>query len=102
MQKSGHEMLESAEFKQLVAKKWVTSIVLTVLLFFIYYGFILLVAYNKPFLAAPVSEGGVTTRGIPMGVAVILGSWILTAAYVVWANKSYDNEVARLKNQVKH
>jgi uncharacterized membrane protein (DUF485 family) len=36
--------------------------------------------------------------GIPLGAAVIAGSWVLTACYVVWANRHYDPEVARLRD----
>jgi uncharacterized membrane protein (DUF485 family) len=41
--------------------------------------------------------GGVTPIGIPLGAAVIIGSWVLTAAYIIWANRFYDPEAARLK-----
>ena len=46
--------------------------------------------------------GEVTTLGIPLGVAVILVSWVLTAVYVVWANAAHDPEVRRLRDQVEH
>lgn len=94
-----HDMLESREFKHLVAKRWSVSIVLTIILFVIYYGYILLIGYNKPLLATKIGE--YTNLGIPMGVGVIVLSWVLTVIYVVWANKSYDPEVKRLKDLLK-
>ncbi|MDP9121377.1 MAG: DUF485 domain-containing protein [Acidobacteriota bacterium] len=93
-----HEMLESREFKSMVSKRWTVSITLTLCLFLVYYGFIVLVALNKPFLAQKIGE--FTTLGIPLGVAVIVGAWVLTAIYVVWAN-GHDVEVQRLKDQVQ-
>ena len=99
-QKSAHELLESPDFKRLVAKRWSVSIVLTILLFIIYYGYILLIGYNKPFLAQKIGE--VTTLGIPLGIGTIVLSWVLTVVYVIWANNSYDPEVQRLKDQLKH
>ena len=36
--------------------------------------------------------------GIPLGAGVIGGAWLLTAAYVVWANREYDPEVERLRS----
>ena len=39
----------------------------------------------------------VATWGIPMGAAVIVGAWALTAAYVIWANRVYDPEAERLR-----
>ena len=38
-----------------------------------------------------------TTLGIPLGAAVIVGAWILTAVYIVWANRYYDPEAQRLR-----
>ena len=99
-QKSAHELLESPDFKRLVAKRWSVSIILTILLFIIYYGYILLIGYNKPFLAQKIGE--VTTLGIPLGIGTIVLSWVLTVVYVIWANNSYDPEVQRLKDQLKH
>ena len=102
-------LLSSHAFRDLVARRWRTSLVLTLLLFVLYYGYILLIAFNKPLLsvrgdrdARPAAAG--TPRpdfavplGIPLGAAVIAGSWILTAVYVVWANRHFDPEVARLR-----
>ncbi len=45
--KSAHEVIESADFKELVKKRWTVSMILLALLFVSYYGFILLVATNK-------------------------------------------------------
>ena len=96
--KSTREMLESAEFKRLVSRRWTVSILLLACLFALYYGYILLIAFDKPFLARKIGQS--TTLGIPLGVAVIVLSWVLTAIYVLWAN-GHDAEVARLKDQVK-
>lgn len=102
MNKHGTQMLASPEFKHLVRRKWTMSILLTGLLFVLYYGYILLVAWDKPLLAKPVFAGGVTTLGIVLGVGVIVGAWVLTAAYVMWANRVYDVEVERLKGELVH
>lgn len=99
-QKSAHEVIESPEFKALVAKRWSVSMVLLALLFVSYYGYIILVATAKDFVSQKVGE--VTTLAIPLGIAAIVIAWALTAFYVAWANKSYDPEVERLKGQLKH
>lgn len=93
------ELLASPAFHQLVARRWRVSILLTAALFILYYGYIVLIAVNKPFLSQRVA--GATPIGIPIGVAVILGSWVLTAIYIVWANRHYDPEVARLRAQLQ-
>jgi uncharacterized membrane protein (DUF485 family) len=99
MPKSTHEMLESPDFKQLVRGKWTIAIILTFLLFVVYYGFILLVATDKPFLAQKI--GVYTTLGIPIGVGVIVAAWVLTAIYVSWANRVQDAEVSRLLDELQ-
>jgi uncharacterized membrane protein (DUF485 family) len=51
-----------------------------------------LVAFDKPFLAQKLSDAGVTSVGIPLGVGVILFTIVLTWIYVRRANKEFDAE----------
>jgi uncharacterized membrane protein (DUF485 family) len=97
--KTVREQLDSAEFRHLVGRRWRISLLLTALLFVVYYGYIILIAVDRGFLSRRI--GTVTTLGIPIGAAVIVAAWVLTAAYVVWANRQYDGEVARLRNQME-
>ena len=99
MKQTARQMLDSPEFKRMVTKRWTFSVILTLVLFVMYYGYIVLIAVNKPFMAQKIGE--VTTLGIPLGVAVILLSWVLTAIYVVWANTVHDPEVRKLKGNVQ-
>jgi uncharacterized membrane protein (DUF485 family) len=99
MPKSTHDMIESADFKKLVRGKWTIAIVLTIVLFIVYYGFIILIAVDKPFLSQKIGE--FTTLGIPLGAGVIFAAWILTAIYISWANRVLDDEVARLAADVQ-
>ena len=75
------------------------SLLLTACLFVLYYGYVVLIAVNKPWLAQRM--GGVTPIGIPIGAGVIVGSWVLTALYVVWANRHYDPEAQRLRESIR-
>lgn len=93
------QLLESPAFRRLVVRRWTMSLALTAALFVTYYGYILLVATNTSLLARRID--GETTLGIPLGVAVIAVSWVLTAIYVVWANRVYDREVSRLKAELR-
>ena len=99
MDKAHKDLLASAEFRHMLARRWRVSLVLTALLFVLYYGYIVLIAVNREFLSVKI--GDVTTLGIPLGAAVIVGAWALTAAYVVWANRHYDPEVDRLRRRLK-
>jgi uncharacterized membrane protein (DUF485 family) len=93
------QVLQNPDFQQLMKKVTTVSLIFTTLMLIVYYSFILLLAYGKDFLGQPLSEGSATTVGIPIGIGVIIFAWILTGAYVYWANKNYDPEVKRLKEK---
>lgn len=97
---NAENLVNSDRFKSLVRKRWTVSIVLTVLLFVLYYGYILIVAYDKGFMAQKIGE--FTTNGIVLGIAVIIGAWVLGLIYIYWANNIYDKEVEALKNELIH
>ena len=68
---------------------------LTIVMLVVYYGYIALIAFNKPFLAQPIGSG-VTTLGIPLGMFVIIFTIVITAIYVNRANNTYDQETAEI------
>lgn len=61
-----------------------------------YFGFVLLIAFDKAFLAQPIVAGGVTSIGILIGFAIILLAILLTGLYVARANRDYDAALAAL------
>jgi uncharacterized membrane protein (DUF485 family) len=63
---------------------------LSVLMLVVYFGYIALIAFNKPFLAQPIGNG-VTTLGIPIGMGVIIFTIVITGIYVRRANGEYDD-----------
>ncbi|MGQ9512942.1 DUF485 domain-containing protein [Thermodesulfitimonas sp.] len=93
-----HKIEELHEFKSLVRSRWAVAGILTLLVFVSYYGFVLMIGYSKGTLARKISE--VTTLGIPLAVAVIVFSFILTLVYVFWANSSYDTRVEYLRKSL--
>lgn len=95
MKSTVRDVLDSAAFQNLVMRRWRVSMVLSTLLFVLYYGYILLIAVNPDLLSRRLGPG--TTLGIVVAAGVIVGAWILTAIYVVWANRHYDPDVARLR-----
>jgi uncharacterized membrane protein (DUF485 family) len=62
---------------------------LTAAMLVVYYGFIVLVAFNKPLLATRLGEG-VTTVGMPVGLGVIVFTVLITVIYVRRANAEFD------------
>ncbi|MEO7169371.1 MAG: DUF485 domain-containing protein, partial [Sphingomonas sp.] len=68
---------------------------LTFVMLAAYFGFVLLIAFDKSALAAPIGSG-VTSIGIPVGLGVILLAIGLTGLYVRRANRDYDALVQSL------
>ena len=72
---------------------------LTWAMMIVYYGFTLLVAFNKEFLGTRIGDG-VTTWGIPLGLFVILFTILITGIYVRRANSRYDELTAAIRAKV--
>ena len=81
----------------LAAERWRVSLSLTIVMMFIYFGFILLVAFNKPLMGTLVLPG--LSLGILLGALVIVSAWVLLYIYVRWANNSYDEKITQLMRQ---
>jgi uncharacterized membrane protein (DUF485 family) len=75
-------------FRLLAETRWRIAISLTAVMIAIYFGFILLIAYNKPLMGRLVTRG--LSVGVLLGALVIVASWLLTWIYVRWANTHYD------------
>ena len=90
MAQSDYErVLQNPRFQTLVHERSSFAWILTIAMLVIYFGFILLVAFAKPLLAAKVG-GGVTSWGIIIGLGVIISAFVLTGIYVQRANSRFD------------
>jgi len=63
--------------------------ILTALMLVVYYGYILLIAFDKELLAAKTGDG-VMSLGVPIGLGVILFTVVITGIYVRRANTEFD------------
>jgi uncharacterized membrane protein (DUF485 family) len=79
----------------LAAARWRIAIWLTVAMMVVYFGFILLVAFDKALLGTPVAAG--LSLGMLLGALVILTAWVLMWIYVRWANAHYDTAIAGMR-----
>lgn len=70
---------------------------LTVAMILLYFGFIALIALRPDLMARLLAPG--LSLGIVLGVVVIVVSWLLTWVYVRWANRYYDVELERLRQE---
>jgi uncharacterized membrane protein (DUF485 family) len=82
-------------FRLLADTRWRIAVTLTVVMVAIYFGFILLIAYDKPLMGRLLMPG--LSIGIVLGALVIVLSWVLTWVYVRWANTHYDAGLDELR-----
>jgi uncharacterized membrane protein (DUF485 family) len=101
----------SPKFQKFVSMRNTYSIFMTLLMIVVYFGYILLIAFNKEWLATKlvpavtqvtnnpetgeaittiISAGTATSYGIPLGVGVIVFTILLTNIYVRRANTEFD------------
>ena len=86
---------KNPKYQELRSKRTSFGWTMTLLMMVVYYGYIALIAFNKPFLATPIGSG-VTTLGIPIGMGVIVFTIIITAIYVRRANSEFDALTAEI------
>jgi uncharacterized membrane protein (DUF485 family) len=84
-----------SRLEAVAAARWRIAVSLTVAMMAVYFGFILLVAFNKPLLGTLVADG--LSLGVLIGALVIVAAWALTWIYVRWANAHYDAAIRGLR-----
>ncbi|QKV58642.1 MAG: DUF485 domain-containing protein [Dechloromonas sp.] len=80
---------KNPKFLEFVAMRSRYGIIMSIISAAAYYGFILLVAFDKELLATKIGSG-VMTLGVPLGVGVIVFTILLTWIYVRRANGEFD------------
>ena len=81
---------KNPKFLKMVSIRNNYSIIMSILMMIVYFGYILLIAFNKPFLATKIGAGSVISVGIPLGLGVLVFTIIITAIYVRRANTEFD------------
>ena len=79
----------------LAAARWRVALALTIAMMVVYFGFILLVAFDKPLLGMQVVDG--LSLGMLLGSLVIVSAWVLMWIYVRWANTYYDAAIREMR-----
>ena len=83
--------MTQAPLEQLARRRLRIAVVLTIVMVVAYFGFILLVAYDKE--DAGTLVGADVSMGIVLGASVIVLAPVLTGIYVWWTNRHYDHAV---------
>jgi uncharacterized membrane protein (DUF485 family) len=83
--------------RALANQRWRISLWLTAIMMFIYFGFILLVAFNKELMGQTLVPG--LSIGILLGALTIVTAWVLIFVYVRWTNNNYDDQLENIRNR---
>ncbi|KAB8309921.1 MULTISPECIES: DUF485 domain-containing protein [Rahnella] len=94
-------VVSNPRFRELVQKRSRFAWLLSGITLVLYVAFILLIAFDPQWLGTPLYEGATITRGIPVGVGLIVISFILTGIYVIRANSEFDQLTADIIREVK-
>jgi uncharacterized membrane protein (DUF485 family) len=84
-------------YQKLVSERKAFAWKLTITILVVYYAFILFIAFSPDTLGTKISSDSMTTWGIPVGIAIIIFSFLITGIYVKRANSEFDD----LSNEVK-
>jgi uncharacterized membrane protein (DUF485 family) len=92
---------EDPNFQTLVRERSKFAWRLTAAMLFVYFTFILVIAFDPSLLGTPLSSDTVTTVGIPVGIFVIIFAFVVTGIYVNRANGEFDELTRKIKNNAK-
>ncbi|MGP6445085.1 DUF485 domain-containing protein [Rahnella aceris] len=94
-------VVSNPRFRELVQKRSRFAWLLSGITLVLYVAFILLIAFDPQWLGTPLYDGATITRGIPVGVGLIVISFVLTGIYVIRANSEFDRLTADIIREVQ-
>lgn len=96
-------LMANPKFQRLTRARARLGWTLAAIMWIIYFGFILLVAFNKrdgEILSAKIAPGSTTSVAIVAGFAILIATFVITAIYVVVANSTFDRLSRELRTEV--
>lgn len=101
MEQSKIEKIKSLpQYHQLVKERSSLAWKLSIVMLVVYYGYILLLAFDPAFFTQIVS-GQYVSIGFPVGVGIIIFAFLLTGYYVKKANSDFDELTAQIKKEAE-
>lgn len=98
--KSWEEIERNPKFVELVQARKSLGWTLSIVTLIVYFGFILLIAFDPKLLGAKIGSG-VMTIGMPIGLIVIVVTFLLVGVYVRKANATYDELTRQIVEESK-
>lgn len=83
-------MRANPKFRELVARRGRFAWTLAIVVLTMFYGFVMIVAFNPGALGQPIAEGSKLTVGVAAELFMFIFFWVLTAVYVRRANTEFD------------
>ena len=83
-------MRKNPKFDELVAKRGRFAWTLAAIVLTMFYGFVMVVAFNPASLGQPIAQGSMLTVGVVVELFMFIFFWVLTAVYVKRANTEFD------------
>jgi cation/acetate symporter len=83
-------MRANPKFRELVTRRGRFAWTLAIVVLTMFYGFVMIVAFNPGALGQPIAEGSKLTVGVAAELFMFIFFWVLTAVYVRRANTEFD------------
>jgi len=87
------------KYQKLVTKRSKFAWTLSIIMLVVYYAFIMTIAFSPETLGTKIGSG-VTTIGIPIGIAIIFIAFILAGIYTRRANGEFDQLAKEVKEEL--
>jgi cation/acetate symporter len=81
---------QNPKFQTLVSRRSRFAWTLSAIVLVLFYGFVMVVAFNPAALGASLTGTSRVTVGFAAGLSMFIGFWLLTAYYVRRANTEFD------------
>jgi uncharacterized membrane protein (DUF485 family) len=94
------QIKNNPKYKELVSKRSSFAWKLSAIMLVIYYSFIMVIAFEPSLLGMKLG-GSVITLGIPLGIFIIIISFVLTGIYVRRANLEFDKLSQEVRDSIK-
>jgi len=94
------QIKNNPDYIELISKRKKFAWRLTISMLFVYYAFIMTIAFSPTSLAYKIGDS-VITVGIPIGIGIIVFAFVITGIYVKRSNSQFDSLTDNIKSTLK-
>lgn len=95
-----NQIKANPKYQELVRKRNVLAVMLSIFVLTIFYGFILTVAFEPTLLGTKIGDG-VMTIAFPVAAGIIILSFITTLIYVRKANGEFEKLLEEIRKETR-